>query len=494
MAGSENTKPDHSSEGTESAEARPARATGRRLVALAAACCILVLLGIAVIALWPDQTPTSPGASEANHSSPDEPPVKSFSHPTLEAAWGALNEGDDVIHVVAHIEHETHEGAPEDYVVPVVTSKVEIWEDAERGIMRKSRLQAVGDGWISTQEELVQGPIWTIYQIGMTGPDTYEPMNVLRYDADKSDQRPDSPFTVEADLAAYRASLATGTAEYAGRAVTNGQRVYLIRYRLDDSSYSRETTVHVSETTNLPVRTDVTRWYFAPDGNRQLAERGSVVFEVSEALSREDVPERTFELEYPDTIPVITRLTLDLERARHAEGVAPLWLGTSYNDLELAEAIPYSSTTGVAPLLRFEHGPPHGLTAADASAELGDYVRPRLDGPWITLEYGEMGGPNIRISSVPATSAAAWEEGFRGQGAWTTLDGGRAYSAIRTYQFVSNGFSMGSPDRLEHIDGATRAEYRFLVVGEGNSTVILQGYRVSEDELKEAARRLKPLD
>ena len=494
MTSAENTTPDSDSERTDPAEPQPTRRLLRRRLSLAAACCILALLGVAALALWPDQTPTAPNARNADSSSVVEPPTKPFSHPSLEAAWGALNENDCVIHVVAHIERETYEGAPEDYVVPVVTSKVEIWEDATQGLMRKSRLQAVDDGWVSTQEELLRGPILTIYQLGMTGPDTYEPMNVLRYDADLSARGQDSPFTVEADLAAYRASLATGTAEYAGSAISNREPVYLIRYRLDDSSYSRETTVYVSVKTDLPVRTDVARWYIAPDGSRRLAERGSVVFEVSEALSREAVPAGAFELEYPDNIPIFTRLTLDLERARDAEGVAPIWLGSSYDGLELAEKIPYNSTTGPEPSITFDHGPPHGLNAEDASAELGDYARPKLDGPWICFEYGEMGGPNIRVSSVPATSPAAWEEGFHDQGAWTTVDGERAYSAMRVYQFAPNGFSMGPPDRLEHVAGSTRAQYRFLIVTRGESTVVLQGYQVTEDELKQAARKLKPLE
>ncbi|MDO9107754.1 MAG: hypothetical protein Q7U89_02010, partial [Coriobacteriia bacterium] len=70
----------------------------------------------------------------------------------------------------------------------------------------------------------------------------------------------------------------------------------------------------------------------------------------------------------------------------------------------------------------------------------------------------------------------------------------RAYSAIRVYQFSPNGYSMGPPEMLEPVDGATRAEYRYLIVGQGSSSVVLQGYRVSEDELKQAAAGLRSLD
>ncbi|MDP2234533.1 MAG: hypothetical protein Q8K89_12915 [Actinomycetota bacterium] len=473
---------------------RPQPSRLRRVAVIGAAACGLALLGLAAFALWPQSIREASIIVPLRPESSLAPSHQAFSHPAIEAAWGALTGSGDVLHVIARVERETHEGAPEDYVVPVNTSRVEIWQDTRRGEMRLSRLQAVGDGWVSTQEELIQGPVWTIYQIGMTGPDLYEPMNVLRYDASLSGEGPNEPLSVEADLAQYRTSLATGTATYAGEAVTNGEKVHLFRYQLDDSSYSRETTVHVSVATNLPVRTDVRRLYVGADGIRRLAERGSVVFEVSETVARQDVPANTFELKYPDNIPVFTSLTLDLERARNAQGVTPMWLGPLWNGLELAKDIPYSSTTGAKPEFSFDHGPPHGLSASDACAELGDYAKPKLDGPWITFEYGTMDGPNIRISSVPATSQAAWEEGFRGIGSWTTVDGARAFSTTRVYQFAPNGYSMGPPDRLEAVEGATRVEYRYLIVGHGDSTVVLQGYRVSGNELKKAAAALRSLD
>lgn len=464
----------------------------RRLIALAVTACTLAVVASVAYALLPQRS--AEPARTAGESAPTAADRKdSWVRPELQPAWAAISDPGTIVHVVARIERQTFEAAPDDYVPPVRVTRKEIWSDPEHNRRRILAQETQPDGsWATTQEELVDSEVWTVYQYGMTSTDgDWEPMNVLRYDAEHAGEGPPDPFVAQADLSEYRAAIATGTATYGGPSRLGETDVYLVCYRLADRWYSSETTVHVSVETDLPVRTDIVRWYITADGVRHLAERGSVTFEVSEALPRDSVPRDTFTLEYPDDIPVITNLTLDLRRAREAEGVKPMWLGREWDGLTLAKEIPYSNYEGEEPLFGIR-GHRHGLRAEDASAELGDYARPDFTGPWITLEYGTLKGPNVRVSSVPLIEPETWESVMR-YGEMTTLDGRPAMRIHIVYQFRDDGYASGPADILEPAPRATLADYRFLVVNVGPSTVVLQGYGVTDADLERAAGSLEPL-
>lgn len=353
-------------------------------------------------------------------------------------------------------------------------TELEVWEDPERDISRRSSRSWAEARLVDRSEGLVRGGVLTMLQSSQTETGT-EWSSVLEYDAEivLGDSRGDPFGTSGAGLNAYKDLLRSKEATLVGSTETSGVPTYRLRFDTPGLDQGTQTVlVDVRRSDFLPVLVKGTEWYL-DDGVRMVWREWTTRYEVMEVMSRYELPDSAFQLAIPAGLPHHSDYALTVSQAsREHEGIRAYWLGASFGERSLdSDRLRYERSEGRL----FAMGNPRRIR------DLLGMVRPRFGPRSITAQYGA--DDDWRVQTITFTPVP--------RGGWRFPQG------TQTQELMVQGRPAVLASHRAGLfrgDASESGEVRWLVVELDDATVLLQGWDVSPQEMIAAAEQLRHVD
>jgi hypothetical protein len=205
------------------------------------------------------------------------------------------------------------------------------------------------------------------------------------------------------------------------------------------------------------------------------------------------VPFDAFELPVPDDIQRFVNRHMRIDEAASLRNPVVWWVGENRGSLEMAEEPRLTADTGE----NWSHGHP-----SPDDVESADLARPLVSQATTEaiVHYQGPDGADLKISSIPWVDLDDSKELAESETYWGLGDAierleidGRAAVLQRGYvtwspSEISGG--RGTPDTTPTGAGTGQQTYFHLIVDMGDSTVIIQGWKMPESEVIAIAKEL----
>jgi len=285
------------------------------------------------------------------------------------------------------------------------------------------------------------------------------------------------------------------------------------------SSYEAERGVTLTVTVRaedyLPLSRLTEWWGPHPDGSgaRHVFRRRITRYKLCEVLSAQDVPPEAFDLGLPADAPRQVERHLRWAEAVAMTDPAVWWVGERLGSLETTVE-PWTSATQAVPKWRHGHPGPNDVESADLARPLASEATTE-----VVVHYRGPEGADLKISSMPefdiAKATAPYSQGaLNASEAVAPLTvGGRDAVILRGYQEWDESSIRGGLGRPPAATGADEGEFPplpsprrgpggwgsgvipfyFVVVDVPGGTVVVQGWRMREEDVVAAAAALEPV-